>query len=101
MTIAATVYRLAALGVQVVAPEPGRIKLATDAAEIPAEAIEIAKPMKADLLHMLERSADLPPCGVCGGPMLAVPTFDGFENFECMRCDRCSGCRRIQIEVMR
>ena len=97
MTLAAIIAKLTSLGVRVVSPAPGRIKLVGAGDQIPTEAIETAKPYKAELLTMLDRSADLPRCSSCDGSLLAVPTFDGFENFECMACDRCSGCRPVEV----
>ena len=56
---------------------------------------EIIRANKTELVDMLSRSADLPPCERCHGPQLAVRTFDGFENFECQACKVCSGCRPV------
>lgn len=50
---------------------------------------------KTELVDMLERGQDLPPCERCHGAQLAVRTFDGFENFECQQCGVCSGCRPV------
>lgn len=40
------------------------------------------------------RSSGLPPCRLCQGLTIPIPTFDGFENFECVHCGECSGCKR-------
>jgi len=50
---------------------------------------------RAELVDMLQRSRQLPPCTQCQGPQIAVATFDDYENFECLRCDVCSGCRKV------
>ena len=74
--------------------EAGKLKLLSRDTTIPPKAVALARGHKAALLSMLERSTDLSPCPKCGGPLLAIPTFDGYENFECVRCDVCIGCRK-------
>ena len=56
---------------------------------------EMIRANKTELVDMLSRSADLPPCERCEGPQIAVRTFDHYENAECMPCGVCSGCRPI------
>lgn len=94
MSVAALLLDLQSLGVRVVSPETGRIKLVSDGAAVPAVAYDHAKPFKSALVEAFDRSADLGRCPDCDGPLIAALTFDGFENIECMACDRCHGCRR-------
>ena len=64
----------------------------------PARA-EFIRTNKAELVDILSRSEDLPPCERCQGPQWAVQTFDHYENFECQQCGVCSGCRPIGNQV--
>lgn len=77
-------------------PELGKIRLVVSSVNTPAEAVEIAKANKPQLVAMFERSRHLPICKICKGLQLAVPTFDGYENFECLNCGICSGCRVVR-----
>ena len=61
---------------------------------VTSELADLIREHKPALVAVLDRSADLPACLLCGGVQYAVPTFDGFENFECFACDKCSGCRK-------
>ena len=56
---------------------------------------EMIRANKTELVDMIERGQDLPPCERCQGPQWAVPTFDHYENAACMPCKVCSGCRPI------
>jgi flavoprotein len=58
------------------------------------EVAQFIRDHRAELVDMLKRSRQLPPCTQCQEPQIAVATFDGYENFECFRCDCCSGCRK-------
>lgn len=94
MNLLAIFTELSTMGVHIVSPESGRIRLTCSSGNVPAVAVELARPFKSELVAVIERSADLPVCPECGGDQMAIPTFDGYENFECVACDRCSGCRR-------
>jgi hypothetical protein len=89
----ALLEQLASLGCEVAADDGGGIKLRSRSESIPKEAIDLAKPHRDQLLSIVNRSTGLPPCSYCSGPLLAVPTLDGYENFECFTCGQCSGCR--------
>lgn len=95
MTPAAVHLSLSAMGVSVVSSAPGRIRLVCELGSVPAAAVELARERKAELVAILDRSTDLPPCSQCGGVQYAIPTFDGYENFECIPCDKCSGCQEV------
>jgi predicted RNA-binding Zn-ribbon protein involved in translation (DUF1610 family) len=60
---------------------------------------EFIRTNKAELVDMIERGQDLPPCERCQGAQWAVRTFDHYENFECQQCGVCSGCRRVGNEL--
>jgi len=99
MRLSEILLALDKLGVHVTSPGAGRIKLLSVSSEIPADAIELAREHRAALIEMLDRSAKLPACSVCGGPILAIPTFDNFENIECVPCDRWIGCRPVSASL--
>ena len=100
MSLYETLILLTSMDVKVISSEDDRIKLVSNC-EILPEAVESAFAIKGTLIETFHRSEDLPPCPVCKGKLLAVPTFDGFENFECLNCDRCFGCRsRTQLSLL-
>jgi len=57
-TAAAIVSELSSMDVRVDSPEPGRIRLACDSGKVPAAAIELARPHKAELIDFVSRPSN-------------------------------------------
>lgn len=90
MTAAAIVSDLSAMGVRVVCPEPGRIKLVASTGEVPTEAVTLARPHKAALLELLKPLA----CSPHNNPANYVDaTAGGRVRTTCRVCGRFIGYR--------
>jgi hypothetical protein len=96
MTAAEIVSRLAEMGVLIVIPEPGRIKLVTSFETIPAEAVELAKPHKAALVAYLSRSCSPhnDPSNYIDAP---APLRHGWIKTTCRQCGKFIGHRRDEV----
>ena len=56
MTAAETIDALAKMGVSVVCPSPGRIRLTVSIGNVPPEAVALAQDHKPELINMLTQS---------------------------------------------
>lgn len=90
MTVAAIVSDLSAMGVRVVCPEPGRIKLVVSTGDVPPEAVALARPHKAALLELVRPLA----CNPHNNPANYVDaTVGGRIRTTCRVCGRFIGYR--------
>jgi hypothetical protein len=79
------------MGVQVVRPGVGRIKLVADSGDVPQQAVDIARPHKAELLRYL--CSQRCECGELMTPFgLAV---QGWRNFDCPKCGSVKPVREV------
>lgn len=92
MTAAETIDALAKMGVSVVCPSPGRIRLTVSIGNVPPEAVALAQDHKPELINLLTQS-----CQPHNNPEnyidVPAPNRPGWIRTTCRVCGRFIGYR--------
>jgi hypothetical protein len=93
MTAAEAIDALSKMGVSVVCPSPGRIRLTVPVGDVPSEAVALARDHKAELIDLLTQSCQPhnKPENYIDAP---APNRPGWIRTTCRVCGRFIGYRR-------
>ena len=93
MTPSELVSALHELGVRCTSPGDGRVKLLVDSGAVPQSAIDLAKPLKADLAAYLNSQ----PCG-CGSLMIPFGLdVQDWRNWDCPSCKAVKPMHEVEL----
>ena len=95
MTPSELLSALHEMGVRVVSPGDGRVKLLVDSGAVPQAAVDLARPLKADLAAYVNSRA-------CGCGTLMIPFGfkpDNFRNWDCPSCGFIKPIREVTLSA--